>query len=271
MEIFDGSKRDITDFASEQFLQINSCGFQNKFVSNTVVRREGRSDYHILLINRGECEVRHGGEIYSIGRGGFVIYYPNEAQEYTFTSGTTSLWCHFTGTAIAELLESCRLFSGVYSPQPERSVFDSFTNMIQRFNQPGMRKFANVFLLELIYRLSDALTKPDNNEKQDIIMPVLTYINANYNKQLTLEELAERSGYSKSRFSHIFSDVMHTTPVKYQNEISLNAAAEMLTATSLSITEIALSCGFSDPLYFSRLFKKRYGIPPSEYRTQKSD
>ena len=134
-----------------------------------------------------------------------------------------------------------------------------------------MKKFANVFFLELIYRLSDVITKADSGDKQDIIMPVLTYINANYNKQLSLDELAQKSGYSKSRVSHIFAEVMYTTPVKYQSEIRLRAAGEMLSATTLSVTEIALSCGFSDPLYFSRLFKKRYGISPSEYRTQKSD
>ena len=166
------------------------------------------------------------------------------------------------------MLESCKLSGGVYSAQPEEAVYSAFANMIQRFNQPGMRKFANAFFLELTYRLSDAAIKPTDTEKQDIIMPVLTYINANYNKQLSLEELAQKSGYSKSRFSHIFSEVMHTTPVKYQNEIRLRAASEMLTATSLSVTEIALSCGFSDPLYFSRLFKKRFGIPPSDYRNK---
>ena len=61
-------------------------------------------------------------------------------------------------------------------------------------------KYANIYLLELIYNISDVIAKLPQKDNQDLILPILTYINANYNRQITLEELANRAGYSKSRF-----------------------------------------------------------------------
>lgn len=90
----------------------------------------------------------------------------------------------------------------------------------------------------------------------------------NYNKQFTIEYLAEKAGYSKSRFAHLFKEITNMTPLSYRNDVRLTNACELLTGTNHSIGNIALSCGFEDPLYFCRIFKKKYGISPSEYRNQ---
>ena len=106
----------------------------------------------------------------------------------------------------------------------------------------------------------------EQSRNSDIITKVLTYINVNYNKQLTLDELSEKVGYSKSRFSHIFLDIVGMSPIKYMNDIRLKNSCELLHSTNLTIAEIAQSCGFNDPLYFSRIFKKKYKISPKQYR-----
>ena len=196
------------------------------------------------------CEAMYNNKAYKLDKGNFVIYAPGEIQQYTFKSETTSLWCHFTGSIIQELLDTCDIKSGVYSLPLNKSILTSFSNMIQSFHQPTRSKYAHVHFFELIYNISDAIKNLPQNDNQDMILPILTYINANYNKQITLDDLANRAGYSKSRFSHIFSSLTGTTPIKYQNDIKLKNSCEMLIATNHSIKEIALSCGFTDPLYF---------------------
>ena len=57
-----------------------------------------------------------------------------------------------------------------------------------------------------------------------------------------------------------------THPIKYQNDIRLKNSCELLHSTNLTITEIAQSCGFNDPLYFSRIFKKKYNTSPTQFR-----
>lgn len=264
--IWDGNIKDTTNFVTDKYLQINSCGFQNVQANYTLMRKKGRRDYHILLINDGECRALHNGKSYTLQRGNLVIYAPFEEQMQFYKAEASTLWCHFSGSITKELFASCNITSGVYFIKPSEAVFTSFSTLIQRFHQPNHRGIANSSLLELIYNISSAITDSEQKDYSDIIAPILTYINANYNKQLSLDELALKSGYSKSRFSHIFSEVTGTTPIKYQNNIRLKNSCEMLTSTSLTIAEIAYSCGFSDPLYFSRIFKKAYGVSPSMYR-----
>lgn len=263
--LWDGNTRDLTNFFSDKYLQINSCGYQNTLSTCTVVRKKGRYDYHILLLNIGTCEVLHNGKTYVLKPGNLVIYAPGEEQKYKFVTDCTSLWVHFTGTIAGEVLESCNLKSGVYDLNYSKTIFDAFANVIQKFHRAGREKYANPALLELIYNISDA-TNDEYNKNEDVILPILAYINANYNQKITLDELAAKSGYSKSRFSHVFFEVTGTTPIKYQNAVRLNVSCELLSSTKQSISDIAYSCGFSDSLYYSRVFKKTYNMSPSEYR-----
>ena len=265
MYIYD-EKNDVSNVRSHKFIQINGCGFQNMSSDFLVVRENGRRDYHILLINKGLCIAEHKGTQYTLSPGNLIIYEPTEKQKYMFKPNSESLWCHFSGNAIQEIFESAKIKSGVYFIKPNIAIFEYYSSLIQRFHQPGRKKYSTASFLELIYNISDATTHSDNAKNLDIILPVLKYINANYNKDITLDTLANLTGYSKSRFSHIFSEATGTTPNKYQNDIRLNVSREMLSSTELSIREIAVSCGFRDPLYFSRVFKKKYNIAPTEYR-----
>ncbi len=263
-----GNLYDTTNFTTDRYLQINSCGFQNVSAGYMVIRENGRYDYHILLMNSGTCEVLHKDKLYALTAGNLVIYAPNEKQQYTFRSESTTLWCHFNGTIIKELLESCDVTSGVYFLNSNKIIFEAYSNVIQRFHQPGRERFANASLLELIYSISNSVTHPaQKDQREEIVLPILAYINANYNKQISLDELAKLSGYSKSRFSHIFSEITGVTPMKYLNDIRLKVSCEMLSSTDYHIADIAFSCGFNDPLYYSKMFKNKYNVTPTQYRT----
>ena len=266
MNTWDGNVKDTTNFTSDKYLQINSCGFQSTTLPNTVIRKKGRMDYHILLINSGTCELLHKDKLYTLSRGNLAIYAPNEEQKYSFSSGCSSFWCHFSGNLVEELFNSCNLTSGVYFINPNKEIFETYSNLIQRFHLSDKQTLANASLLELIYYISNASTPSEQSHNSDIITQALTYININYNKQLTLEELSKKAGYSKSRFSHLFLEIVGISPIKYQNDIRLKNACELLHSTNLTITEIAQSCGFGDPLYFSRIFKKKYKISPTQHR-----
>lgn len=194
MTIWDGTKNDTTNFVTDKYLQINSCGFQNTLPDYAVVRKKGRHDYHILLVNSGICEALHKDKLYTLTKGNLIIYAPDEEQKYSFKSESSSLWCHFSGNIVKELLDSCNIASGVYHLTPNTAVFESYASLIQRFHQPGKQRFANASFLELIYNISNAATHFEERDNSDIILPILTYINANYNKRITLDELAKKSG-----------------------------------------------------------------------------
>lgn len=94
---------------------------------------------------------------------------------------------------------------------------------------------------------------------------VQNYTNPNYE----LDELLRSAPYCYDYLCRLFRQEMHTTPHKYLAELRMQAAADLLRmGGSRSITEIARMCGYHDPLYFSRMFKKRYGVSPREYYRQ---
>lgn len=86
---------------------------------------------------------------------------------------------------------------------------------------------------------------------------------------LTVAELAKLAGRSVSSFKRDFENTFHDTPARYIREQRLLKAAEWLISTDLSVSEICFKTGFEDASHFTRLFKSKYQLGPSEYRKSK--
>ena len=83
---------------------------------------------------------------------------------------------------------------------------------------------------------------------------------------LTLPELASAAGLSIDHFGRLFKSRVGLAPMAYVRRLRLREAALMLRQTGHRIEEIAASVGYPDPLYFSRLFSREFGIGPRGYR-----
>ena len=267
--IYDGS-RDKTNFASEKFLELNSAGTQIFPKGIGTVRERGRMDYHILIIAKGTFLVKHGSEVRRLGAGGFAVYCPGEPQGYEALEDGRSYWLHFSGSAAEEVLLSSGLTPGIYPRGCGAGVLRKCSELIGYYlnNNTGMLALAT--LLELFAELSSGIKDDADTRIPDGVLDSVAYINMNYDKPLTVDELARVSGYSKSRFSHLFALHMNTTPIKYQNKLRIENAKQMLLMGRTSVGEISSLCGFEDQLYFSRAFKKEVGISPTEYREKSS-
>ena len=84
----------------------------------------------------------------------------------------------------------------------------------------------------------------------------------------TVRELSEKLSISEVHLRRIFNSNVGTSPIKYINNLRLEKAKYMLLSTDYSVEKIAFLCGFSDPYYFSRIFRKEFSIPPSRYRSK---
>lgn len=94
----------------------------------------------------------------------------------------------------------------------------------------------------------------------------ISYIESHYTESLTVEHLATIAGFSTRHYSRRFFEIKETTPVQYLQSVRLEKACYYLSSTDLPIAWIANQCGFSDSNYFSRVFKKWYGVSPSKWR-----
>ena len=265
MIVWDGDILDKTDQISARYLRINNCGMQHVMSDHTCLRRHGRSDYHILLITSGNGAALYRGEEYPLHCGSFILYPPHEEQRYTLKRNSSSFYCHFTGIAVAEILKDCGLTGGVYHGAPQKSIDGILTELIRRHFRVPPTGSENASLLDLLYLLGEGASCVQNDE-QNPLSGVLAYMHESYAQPITLDSIAEKAGYSKSRFSRLFVAATGKSPIRYLNDIRLTASCELLGATGISIAAVASACGFKDPLYYSRAFREAYGESPSAYR-----
>ena len=98
---------------------------------------------------------------------------------------------------------------------------------------------------------------------------MLTFIQANYDRQLTIEEIAAACAISTSECIRCFRSTIGTTPIAYLKSYRLQQAALKLQLSTDKISAIAESCGFQEMSYFAKSFREMYGCTPSEYRAGK--
>ncbi len=96
------------------------------------------------------------------------------------------------------------------------------------------------------------------------------YINSHFSENISLDRLCETFNCSKTTLLTSYKKVYGVTVYKYLSDLRLTTACELLSDSRYSIGDIATRCGFPDQCYFSKVFAKRYGIPPSAYRESKS-
>ncbi len=97
---------------------------------------------------------------------------------------------------------------------------------------------------------------------------VLSHIDGNLDKNLSVDDLAAVAGLSRAHFSRIFAANEGLPPAEFVLQKRLRQAAKLLTtAATMPIKEVSVRCGFEDPNYFSKVFRRLYGINPSEFRS----
>ena len=97
---------------------------------------------------------------------------------------------------------------------------------------------------------------------------VVDYIHGNLSKQLRVSELADIAGLSRAHFSRTFAAKEGLPPAEFVLQARMRHAARLLTGHALlPVKEIALLCGFDDPNYFAKVFRRFFGASPTEFRT----
>jgi two-component system response regulator YesN len=134
--------------------------------------------------------------------------------------------------------------------------------VMQIFNQEDLCAWISSALnefIELVYSSQDA-------KKVTQITPAINYIDANYDKPLTLAEIAKASHLSSSRLAHVFKEQMGITIIDYLTSVRIERAKRLLLATNQNCTEICFQVGYNNQSYFTRTFKDLVGIPPRQFR-----
>ena len=114
--------------------------------------------------------------------------------------------------------------------------------------------------------MSRAVRHGTDTKRADAVSTAVEYMNSNLSLNHPMEFYAAMCHMSKSRFEHIFKDIMGVAPGRYIIMSRVNSAKGLLENTNLSNWEIAERLGFDDANYFARVFKKYTGITPGAWR-----
>ncbi len=98
------------------------------------------------------------------------------------------------------------------------------------------------------------------------LSPALAFINQNYDKTITNEQLAKLCDLSTTHFRRIFKEQVGVSPIQYREKIRLHWAIKMLESQMFTISEIADKLGYLDVYHFSKVIKRHTGNPPSFYK-----
>ncbi|WP_151734205.1 helix-turn-helix transcriptional regulator ['Paenibacillus yunnanensis' Narsing Rao et al. 2020] len=139
----------------------------------------------------------------------------------------------------------------------------------ENVSHPDNRIF--IYLADLLNLLNEHTRSPRAGQvplSYTNIAPVLAYINQNFNKIDTIEEIAGHFYISKYYLCRIFKEATGLTLIQYLNNIKIQHACNMLVNSKLSVLEIGIACGYNSSMYFCKMFKQALSLTPSEFRNK---
>lgn len=119
---------------------------------------------------------------------------------------------------------------------------------------------------QLEHAMSNSMNQMKRKEYASKIMSICTYIDEHFTEDISLEEVASVAGYSKFHFSRIFKQLTNVSFYKYVNLQRIKYAEELLLNPEMSVSKIAIACGFSSTSSFIRMFKQLKNCTPTDYK-----
>lgn len=247
----------------------------------------------LVIFHKGECIFTISGKEYTFQKGDIALvpkgtqYKPHTDTvcEYTFF--------HFDGdfqvcteppqqlVKLDHLAEHS--FYGVQREEVPELLFDYKISMGEQTQQiellfrrcldtqihaaSGTALLLSLQFSEMMFMISRAFTEQfqTGNELPAPISKILKYIKENYMHELSLDALCKSTNYSKQYCMRLFRKYVHMTINDYILGLRMQHAAYLLRSTYMNVSQAADYLGFSSVSYFSRVFKKYYGVSPSAY------
>ncbi len=270
---FDLPDRRSNDFESDEAPLIVNCTGLNKMTRPYLTNiPRGRRDFYLQYCIEGSIEVKHNGRADILSPGQVLVlspYTPYTCQN--LTDFVSYYWVHFTGSDAANLLKRfsfdtntvLNVGSGERIVRLFRSLFREYLWRDRCFDDASGA--ALITILAELSRMRDMNTQTGDATAETIYRS-LSYFHNHINKPITVAQLAQIEHFSPSRYRTVFRHCMGMSPSEYMTRMRMRRAGELLTMADLSVREVAETCGYPDQLYFSRVFRAHFGVPPSKYR-----
>lgn len=232
----------------------------------------------ILYIHSGSLIITSGGSSTEIGAGELAVFSP--AVPHSGRAGSGGVSYDAVMFDISKFYNTTGASHRFLTPVHEQRVlFETTTRQseildsvkeILRLHRSG-DGVADIMVVGEIYRLIGLLFKyclsPEQTVSPDSgrFKEVLDFVNQSFCKDISSATLSKKFGYDETYFCRRFKSVTGLTPMIYIRILRLEKAKKLIKKGNIMLTDVATSCGFSEQGYFSRCFKKHFGITPGEY------
>lgn len=236
-------------------------------------RRNGHPDYTFLHFYHS-VNIRCGEEELRTRPHAVILYRPGTPQFFTNRTPIVHDWIHFRGNAEALLAETGLEADRIYYPARTEFITELTREMENEFYgaQEHGSRLIELKLEELFLKLGRAVYSEPvpsvNMETKEKLRYLRGRMFSSLNEKWPVERMAEETGYSPSRFFHLYRTIYGISPTADLIEARINSAENMLLSTSESIQQIAARLGYENPSHFIRQFRSRTGFSPSAYRKE---
>lgn len=278
-------KKIATDFLTRdpvtQQIYITDIGYYPKARFHYVDRPNGINQHIIIYCVEGNGWVEINKKKIELLPAQFIAIPANVPHKYASNEKDpwTIYWFHFKGALAGHIVELILQKAKDFRPQLSYNenrikLFEDIYYHLERGYSVDNLRYVNMtfyhFLSSLLYE--DKFNFADKKQVDDVIASTIDLMQKKIHLVVTLGELASFANLSISHFSAIFREKTGYAPIEYFNHLKVQKACQYLIFSNMTVQEIAMRLGVEDQYYFSRMFSKLMGIPPTEYRKRnKSD
>lgn len=236
--------------------------------------------FHFVLSGTGKLmadNAKGETQTYQIKSGqGFMIF-PRQITTYIADQQLPweYVWIEFDGLRAKEIVElaGLSLDNPVYrahSKELREEMKKEMLYMAEHGDESPFHLIGHLYLfIDYMSRSSVSMRLSSEGRVQDFyIKEALTYIEQNFQNDISVEGIAKSCGLNRSYFGRIFKDAIGKSPKEFIMDYRMVKATELLKLTDLTIGDIGNAVGYPNQLHFSRAFKHTYGMSPREWRNK---
>lgn len=207
---------------------------------------------------------------------GFMIF-PGQINTYVADKDIPweYAWIEFDGLRAKEMIETAGFSKDnpVYRARSKDLREEMAREMLYINNNkdaPAFHLIGHLYLfIDYLVRSAADISVSKGNKLRDFyVHEAISYIENNFQNNISVESVAAACGLNRSYFGKIFKETMGKSPQEFLMHYRMIKAAELLKLTKLSIGDIGNAVGYENQLHFSRAFKNIYGISPREWRNK---
>lgn len=232
-------------------------------------------EYQIVYLSKGEGIFEANGQPpQKIGAGTVLLLFPGVWHRFRpeRRTGWEEFWVGFKGAYAHYLLEQ-KCFNAknpvirLGFNQEFLTIFSKLIDTIESENSlfQNLASFHLINLLGITYA-SVLNVNANLSHEERIIRKIQNEIHEHWNKDIDFKKLCGDFDVSYSWFRKSFKSVLNTSPNQYLLMLRIRKSAEIIQESNLPISEIAFGCGFNSQYYFSKIFKQKTGLNPSDIR-----